>query len=49
VPLLKNYLKKEVIKIAYTQQVEGFSFLTPERIERYLGEHVLGINEALLP
>jgi hypothetical protein len=49
VPLLKNYLKKEVFKLAYKQQVEGFSFLTPERIERYLDEHVLGINEALLP
>ena len=49
VPLLKNYLKKEVIKLAYKQQVEGFSFLTPERIDRYLDEHVLGINEALLP
>jgi LAS superfamily LD-carboxypeptidase LdcB len=49
VPLLKHYLKKEVVKLALEQQVEGFSFLTPERIDRYLNEHVLGINGALLP
>lgn len=49
VPLLRNYLNKKVIKTAFAQEVKGFSYLSSERRERYLEEHVLGVNKALLP
>lgn len=49
VPLLENYLKKEVVFRAAAQEVQGLSLLSASRIERYLNEHVLGINEALMP
>jgi len=49
ISLLKSYLRKEVIHNILSQKVIGYEHLSEERLNRYLEEHLLGINPKLLP